>query len=122
MVYYLKSFCCRFTIYSMGKEKYENEDLMKYSLPEDVWLHVDDLSLAHMYLCIKPGMTLNELYCLSHQSKQHSGMQEAFRDARNIQCMSCMLAGRISKRLMMWWTVKWGFIDQIVSNKLRLKE
>lgn len=31
----------------MGKDKYENEDLIKYGHPEDCWFHVDDLSSAH---------------------------------------------------------------------------
>jgi hypothetical protein len=29
-----------------GKDKYENEDLIKYGIPEDFWFHVDDLSSA----------------------------------------------------------------------------
>ncbi|KAL5482337.1 CCDC25 [Sanghuangporus weigelae] len=37
------------TIY-MGKDKYENEDLIKYAWPEDVWFHVDKLSSAHVYI------------------------------------------------------------------------
>ena len=38
-----------YTIY-MGEDKYVNEDLIKYGLPEDIWFHVDDLSSAHVYL------------------------------------------------------------------------
>ena len=34
----------------MGKDKYENEDLIKYGLPEDIWFHVDDLS--RLIICI----------------------------------------------------------------------
>ena len=34
----------------MGKDKFENEDLIKWGWPEDVWFHVDDLSSAHVYL------------------------------------------------------------------------
>lgn len=34
---------------------------VKYGLPEDVWFHVDDLSSAHVYLRMKPGMTLDDL-------------------------------------------------------------
>mmetsp|Transcript_900 Transcript_900/g.2008 ORF Transcript_900/g.2008 Transcript_900/m.2008 type:complete len:229 (+) Transcript_900:68-754(+) len=45
----------------MGKDKYENEDLIKYGHPEDVWFHVDDLSSAHVYLRMKPGMTLDAI-------------------------------------------------------------
>lgn len=60
MVFYFKSTCEEFTIY-MGKDKHENEDLIKYGLPEDVWFHVDDLSSAHVYLRMKPGTTLDDL-------------------------------------------------------------
>ncbi|KDQ16160.1 hypothetical protein BOTBODRAFT_31228 [Botryobasidium botryosum FD-172 SS1] len=37
------------TIY-MGRDKVENEDLIKYGFPNDVWFHVDKLSSAHVYL------------------------------------------------------------------------
>jgi hypothetical protein len=45
----------------MGKDKYENETLIKYGLPEDVWFHVDDLSSAHVYLRMKPGMGMDDV-------------------------------------------------------------
>ncbi|RLN66767.1 hypothetical protein BBJ29_000055 [Phytophthora kernoviae] len=34
----------------MGKDKFENEDLIRYGFLEDIWFHVDDLSSAHVYL------------------------------------------------------------------------
>uniref|UniRef100_A0A7S1PGF5 NFACT RNA-binding domain-containing protein n=1 Tax=Percolomonas cosmopolitus TaxID=63605 RepID=A0A7S1PGF5_9EUKA len=34
----------------MGKDKFENEDLIKYHCPQDVWFHVNSLSSAHLYL------------------------------------------------------------------------
>ncbi|EJK77213.1 hypothetical protein THAOC_00969 [Thalassiosira oceanica] len=60
MVYYFTSRCGAYTIY-MGKDKHENETLIKYGLPEDVWFHVDDLSSAHVYLRLKPGQTLDDI-------------------------------------------------------------
>ena len=45
----------------MGRDKFENEDLIKYGLPEDVWFHVDDLSSAHVYLRMRPDQTLDDL-------------------------------------------------------------
>ena len=36
----------------MGKDKFENEHLIKYSFPGDVWFHVEHLSSAHVYLRI----------------------------------------------------------------------
>ncbi|KAF8837754.1 cytoplasmic protein [Paxillus ammoniavirescens] len=44
------------TIY-MGKDKVENEDLIKYAWPQDVWFHVDKLSSAHVYLRMPDSMT-----------------------------------------------------------------
>lgn len=35
--------------------------LVKYGLPEDCWFHVDDLSSAHVYLRLKPGMTMDDI-------------------------------------------------------------
>lgn len=34
----------------MGKDKFENEELLKYGFPEDIWFHVDNVSSAHVYL------------------------------------------------------------------------
>jgi NFACT protein RNA binding domain len=60
MVFYFTSRCGEFEIY-MGKDKYENEYLIKYGQDVDVWFHVDDLSSAHVYLRMKPGMTLDDI-------------------------------------------------------------
>ncbi|KAF8883779.1 cytoplasmic protein [Gymnopilus junonius] len=43
------------TIY-MGRDKVENEELIKYAWPQDVWFHVDKLSSAHVYLRMPEGM------------------------------------------------------------------
>jgi hypothetical protein len=42
----------------VGKDKFENELLIAHGWPEDVWFHVDDLSSAHVYVRLKPGMTI----------------------------------------------------------------
>ncbi|XP_068792791.1 coiled-coil domain-containing protein 25 isoform X1 [Struthio camelus] len=49
-----------YTIY-MGKDKYENEDLIKYGWPEDIWFHVDKLSSAHVYLRLHKGQTVDDI-------------------------------------------------------------
>ncbi|GBG00416.1 hypothetical protein Rsub_13178 [Raphidocelis subcapitata] len=49
-----------FLIY-MGRDKYENEDLIRYGLPTDVWFHVDDLSSAHVYLRLPEGSTMDDI-------------------------------------------------------------
>jgi len=41
----------------MGKDKVENEDLIRYYWPQDVWFHVDKLSSAHVYLRMPDGMS-----------------------------------------------------------------
>ncbi|CAI5442435.1 unnamed protein product [Caenorhabditis angaria] len=48
------------TIY-MGVDKVENEELIRYGWPEDVWFHVDKLSSAHVYLRLTPGMTIDTI-------------------------------------------------------------
>eukprot|EP01024_Parvocaulis_polyphysoides_P050210 TRINITY_DN4888_c2_g1_i1.p2 TRINITY_DN4888_c2_g1~~TRINITY_DN4888_c2_g1_i1.p2 ORF type:complete len:217 (+),score=28.40 TRINITY_DN4888_c2_g1_i1:125-775(+) len=50
----------QFIIY-MGKDKYENEDLIKYGLPHDIWFHVDNLSSAHVYLRLPEGMSIDDI-------------------------------------------------------------
>jgi len=52
MVYYFET-SDKHIIY-MGKDKYENEYLLKYYLPEDIWFHVDNYSSAHVYLRLHP--------------------------------------------------------------------
>ena len=39
----------------MGRDKYENEDLIKYGWEEDVWFHVDKHSSAHVYVRLPRG-------------------------------------------------------------------
>ena len=47
------------TVLFMGRDKHENEDLIKWGWPEDVWFHVDKVSSAHVYLRLGPGQTLD---------------------------------------------------------------
>nr|XP_054509888.1 coiled-coil domain-containing protein 25 isoform X2 [Agelaius phoeniceus] len=62
MVFYFTSNAAAavYTIY-MGKDKYENEDLIKYGWPEDVWFHVDKLSSAHVYLRLHQGQSMDDI-------------------------------------------------------------
>ena len=42
----------------MGKDKFENEELIKYAWPDtDVWFHVAELSSAHVYLRVMEGIS-----------------------------------------------------------------
>jgi len=45
----------------MGADKFENEELIKWGWPEDVWFHVDKLSSAHVYLRLKQGETIDDI-------------------------------------------------------------
>lgn len=62
MVFYFTP--CRneegYTLY-MGLDKYENEKLIKYSLPIDIWFHVDSLSSAHVYLRLPLGVNMDAI-------------------------------------------------------------
>ncbi|RKP36569.1 hypothetical protein BJ085DRAFT_43634 [Dimargaris cristalligena] len=62
MVYYFESTAVspKAQIY-VGKDKVENEELIKHGWDEDVWFHVDKLSSAHIYLRMTPGQTWDNL-------------------------------------------------------------
>lgn len=45
----------------MGRDKHENEDLIKYGWPEDIWFHVDKMSSAHVYLRLPEGQTIDDI-------------------------------------------------------------
>lgn len=54
MVFFFTCSDPRYVVY-MGRDKYENEDLIKYGWPEDIWFHVDKYSSAHVYLRLPAG-------------------------------------------------------------------
>ncbi|EDO37379.1 predicted protein [Nematostella vectensis] len=63
MVFYFTSnaaFPAIYTLY-MGLDKHENEELIKWGFPEDVWFHVDKLSSAHVYLRLPKGKTWDDI-------------------------------------------------------------
>lgn len=62
MVLYFKSAVVQpeATIF-MGADKYENEDLIKWGWPEDIWFHVSKLSSAHVYLRLKEGESIDDI-------------------------------------------------------------
>lgn len=45
----------------MGKDKFENEDLIKWGWPEDIWFHVSKLSSAHVYLRLREGESIDNI-------------------------------------------------------------
>ncbi|KAL7057742.1 hypothetical protein AAHC03_017161 [Spirometra sp. Aus1] len=62
MVYYFKCELVSppYHIY-MGADKNENDELIRWGWPEDVWFHVDKLSSAHVYLRLREGETLDDV-------------------------------------------------------------
>ncbi|KAK8935152.1 hypothetical protein KSP39_PZI013553 [Platanthera zijinensis] len=49
-----------YTIF-MGLDKHENEELIKYGFPEDIWFHVDKMSSAHVYLRLNKGQAIDNI-------------------------------------------------------------
>ncbi|GFS21481.1 coiled-coil domain-containing protein 25 [Elysia marginata] len=45
----------------MGFDKNENEELIRWGWPEDVWFHVDKLSSAHVYLRLRQNETIDDI-------------------------------------------------------------
>ncbi|KAL9253484.1 Coiled-coil domain-containing protein [Drosera capensis] len=62
MVFYFKARpeAGDYTIF-MGLDKFENEELIKYGLPEDIWFHVDKMSSAHVYVRLHKGQTMDAI-------------------------------------------------------------
>ncbi|XP_062101708.1 uncharacterized protein LOC133807405 [Humulus lupulus] len=62
MVFYFKARpeAGDYTIF-MGLDKYENEELIKYGFPEDIWFHVDKMSSAHVYVRLHKGQTIDDI-------------------------------------------------------------
>lgn len=62
MVYYFTSILTTppARIYA-GKDKFENEELIKFGLEDDVWFHVENLSSAHIYLRLSEDQSWDDL-------------------------------------------------------------
>ncbi|EOR03931.1 Coiled-coil domain-containing protein 25 [Wallemia ichthyophaga EXF-994] len=45
----------------MGKDKIENEELIKHGFDNDVWFHVDKLSSAHVYMRLRDDMSWDNI-------------------------------------------------------------
>ncbi|KAK3024264.1 hypothetical protein RJ639_043958 [Escallonia herrerae] len=62
MVFYFKARpeAGDYTIF-MGLDKHENEELIKFGFPEDIWFHVDKMSSAHVYVRLHKGQTIDNI-------------------------------------------------------------
>ncbi|VDD87311.1 unnamed protein product [Enterobius vermicularis] len=45
----------------MGIDKHENEELIRWGWPEDIWFHVDKVSSAHVYARLEKGQTIDDM-------------------------------------------------------------
>merc|ERR1719163_2354974 len=54
MVFFFTCSDPRYVVY-MGRDKFENDQLIANGHPEDIWFHVDKHSSAHIYLRLPPG-------------------------------------------------------------------
>ena len=45
----------------MGLDKHENEHLIEWGLPTDIWFHVDRFSSAHVYLRLPDGVGIDQI-------------------------------------------------------------
>lgn len=59
MVFFLRAKCG--ALLYVGRDKEENELLIKYGWPEDIWFHVDNVSSPHVYVRLAPGQTIDDL-------------------------------------------------------------
>ena len=82
MVFYFQSASDEKAVIYMGKDKFENEELLKHAFPKDIWFHVDDLSSAHLYLrgdydptAIPPDLLEDICQLTKHNSIQGSKLQ-----------------------------------------------
>lgn len=61
MVFFFTSPHAPHVVLYMGRDKFENEELIRWGWPEDWWFHVDGLSSAHVYLRLPEGDTIDTL-------------------------------------------------------------
>lgn len=92
----------------MGKDKEENEVLIKYAWPQDVWFHVDKLSSAHVYLRMPemmiwdniPESLLNDCAQLvkanSIEGNKKDNLSVIYTPADNLKKTGDMAVGQVS--------------------------
>lgn len=61
MVFYYTIACSPDLICYVGEQKFENEHLIAYGWPEDIWFHVDGHSSAHIYARMPKGQGIDDL-------------------------------------------------------------
>ena len=61
MVFYFTLHSDSSVVCYMGRDKFENEELIRWGWPEDIWFHVDALSSAHVYVRMPRGRGFDNL-------------------------------------------------------------
>ena len=61
--YFLSTVCDPPTVLFMGRDKHENEDLIKHGWPEDVWFHVDKVMMMMMRVMEEQNLVIPGLLC-----------------------------------------------------------
>lgn len=105
----------------MGKDKYENEDLIRYALPHDIWFHVDALSSAHVYLRIPYNVGIDSIppepledaaqlvKANSIQGHKINNLDIVYTRASNLRKTASMEVGQV------------GFFDEKAVKKIRVE-
>ncbi|XP_022661029.1 coiled-coil domain-containing protein 25-like isoform X2 [Varroa jacobsoni] len=106
----------------MGADKYENEKLIRWGWPEDVWFHVDNLSSAHVYVRLKEGQTIDDIppelimdcaQLVKHNSIQgckESSVDVVYTMWSNLKKTQAMVDGQV------------GFHDEKAVRKIRVEK
>ncbi|KAJ7599891.1 cytoplasmic protein [Mycena floridula] len=87
------------TLY-MGRDKVENEELIRYAWPQDIWFHVDKLSSAHVYLAI-PEKLLEDCAQLvkanSIEGNKNDNLTIIYTPADNLKVCPSFLVGVVKR-------------------------
>lgn len=93
--------------FTQGADKFENEHLIRHSLPMDVWFHVDSLSSAHVYLRLPEGVAIQDIPpdtledCLqlvkanSIQGNKQNNLHVVYTPASNLRKTAGMDVGQV---------------------------
>ena len=73
----------------VGRDKHENEYLIKYGWPGDIWFHVDSLSSAHVYFRIK---NIDEVSSIPIDDLPPDSVADMMQICKNNSISGCKLA------------------------------
>jgi len=130
MVLFYRPSDARYVVYA-GRDKVENEDLIRWGLPTDWWFHVDKMSSAHVYIRLPRGEGIQDVpdaviqeCCQLVKANSIQGCKEArvkvvFTPWENLKKTSDMAVGQVgfhSQKKVTTFTVEGK--DNAVLNRL----